>query len=749
MFRPRPKQLEILKYTSGKMGISAVPGSGKTQTLSYLAANLLFEGRIEDDQEILVVTLVNSAVNNFSTRISGFMESFGLLPGVGYRVRTLHGLAHEIVRERPDLVGLGNEFEIIDERETSQILDTSVESWLKRNPNFIDRWGKPDYQNNLNRNQKSDWQSAVSSICSNFIRTAKDLQLSPQEIYTRLSDLKINDSLLQLGVDIYEDYQRVLNYRSAVDFDDLIRLALMSLQIDPDYLNRLRYQWPYILEDEAQDSSRLQEVILKTLVGENGNWVRVGDPNQAIFESFTTASPEYLKNFLAHPDVSSKTLPNSGRSTQSIINLANELIRWTNQDHPIHALSNSLTEPFIEPTPKYDPQPNPEDHPEKIFLLEKPQSSDQEIKSVILSLSKWLPENPDVTVAVLVPRNFRGGKIVEALQKDKIPYVEILQTSQSTRNTAAILAAILNFLENPNQTSRLLKIFDYLSRIKFSLTTEKREKIVRLIRACNYLEEFLFPVPDHDWIQKLLQQEQSPVNEIIHILLEFRTQLSRWLKAADLPIHQIIITISQEIFEKPADLALAHKLALILEQNAKNHPDWLLPQFAEELSLIAENRRKLQGFSDEESGFDPEMHKGKVVVTTYHKAKGLEWDRVYLMSVNDYDFPSASMGDHFISEKHIYKDEINLEAEINQKLKALAESNLEDLYLEYGLATEQARLEYAAERIRLFYVGITRAKKELIITWNTGDTHHKNQKKAKPSLPFLALSAFLEKQNEI
>ena len=78
MFRPRPKQLEILKYSSGKMGISAVPGSGKTQTLSYLAANLLFEDKIEDDQEILVVTLVNSAVNNFSTRISGFMESFGL-----------------------------------------------------------------------------------------------------------------------------------------------------------------------------------------------------------------------------------------------------------------------------------------------------------------------------------------------------------------------------------------------------------------------------------------------------------------------------------------------------------------------------------------------------------------------------------------------------------------------------------------------------------------------------------------------
>jgi DNA helicase-2/ATP-dependent DNA helicase PcrA len=749
MFKPRPKQLEILQYTHGKMGISAVPGSGKTQTLSYLASHLLYEGRLDDDQEILVVTLVNSAVNNFSTRISSFMQSFGMLPGVGYRVRTLHGLAHDIVRERPDLVGLDNEFEIMDERETNQILGSSIESWLKRNPNFINRWGNPDFQDDRRPKQISDWQAAISSVCTNFIRTAKDLQISPQEIYARLTDLKIDDSLLSLGVEIYEDYQRALNYHSAVDFDDLIRLALMSLQIDPDYLSRLRHQWPYILEDEAQDSSRLQELILRTLVSDNGNWVRVGDPNQAIFESFTTASPEYLKKFLVQPDVISKTLPNSGRSTISIIDLANELIRWTNQDHPIYALRQALTKPFIEPTPKYDPQPNPENHPEQIFIYDKPQSSSQEIKTLITSLSKWLPKNPENTVAVLVPRNYRGAKIVEALQQEKIPYVEILQSSQSTRNTASILASVLNFLENPNQTNRLLKIIDYLMQIKYPESRQYRVEISQLLRTCSYLEEFLFPVPDHDWIQTLSGSEQPPADEIIQILFEFRTQLSRWLRASDLPIHQIIITIGQEIFEKPSDLALSHKLALILEQYSKNHPDSLLPQFAGELTLIATNRRKLQGFSEDETGFNPEMHKGKVVVTTYHKAKGLEWDRVYLMSVNDYDFPSASLGDHFISEKHIYKDEINLEAETTYKLKALVERNLEDLYLEYGYATEKARIDYAAERIRLFFVGITRAKKELIITWNTGDTHHKNKKNANPSMPFLALSAFWEKYNEI
>ena len=100
-FTPRPHQQEILDYTHGKMGIAAVPGAGKTHVLSALAARLIAEGRLDTDQEVLVVTLVNSAVDNFSNRISGFVQARGLLPHLGYRVRTLHGLAHDIVRETP------------------------------------------------------------------------------------------------------------------------------------------------------------------------------------------------------------------------------------------------------------------------------------------------------------------------------------------------------------------------------------------------------------------------------------------------------------------------------------------------------------------------------------------------------------------------------------------------------------------------------------------------------------------------
>jgi DNA helicase II / ATP-dependent DNA helicase PcrA len=94
----------------------------------------------------------------------------------------------------------------------------------------------------------------------------------------------------------------------------------------------------------------------------------------------------------------------------------------------------------------------------------------------------------------------------------------------------------------------------------------------------------------------------------------------------------------------------------------------------------------------------------------------LEWDRVYLMSVNNYDYPSADPYDAFISEKRFVRDNLNLDAEVLAQLNALANKTP---YVE-GQATNEARIEYAAERLRLLYVGITRAKQELIMTWNTG-----------------------------
>ena len=164
-------------------GISAVPGSGKIFTLSRLAANILLQNQLGMDQEILVVTLVNSAVDNFSERIGQFIQRRLLIPGLGYRIRTLHGLAHDIVRERPSLVNLANDFSIIDEGESIAIREQVALAWLRANPNFFDGYLDPElkvYQ--LENIRTKELSRLVQGISLNFIRYAKDRELTPEEI---------------------------------------------------------------------------------------------------------------------------------------------------------------------------------------------------------------------------------------------------------------------------------------------------------------------------------------------------------------------------------------------------------------------------------------------------------------------------------------------------------------------------------------------------------------------------------------
>ncbi len=739
MFKPRPMQAEVLRYRQGKMGVSAVPGSGKTHTLSYLAARLIAEEYVGEDQEVLIVTLVNSAVDNFSHRVEIFLKEYGILPGMNYRVRTLHGLAHDIVRERPDLVGLSNQFQIIADRDATEILQDASTAWLRSHPEMIDALINPELDANRSREVQKNWPELVISIAQSFIRQAKDLQATPFDIHQKLEGLSGDFPLLHMGAEIYSDYQRALNYRGAVDFDDLIRLALQALQTDPEYLNRLRYRWAYILEDEAQDSSRLQEELLQLLAGEDGNWVRVGDPNQAIYETFTTASPKFLLNFLRRPDVDAKTLPNSGRSTPSIIRLANFLIRWTQQSHPNEALRQALTPPYIQPVPADDPQPNPPDQPDGIFISDRRFPPDEEIQQVVRSLQKWLPDHPEATVAALVPRNERGAKLVEQLKQHGLPYVELLRSSYATRQTAGTLTRILRYLVDPASPVKLASVYMELRREQ----SEQAEpgKIIHAaaaaLRKCPRLEDYLQPGPERDWLAELAADGAEP--EVLQELEWFRPLIVRWQNATLLPIDQLILTIAQEWFTHPADLALAHKIALVMERLAENHPEWRLKQFAEELNSVAENRRTFMGLSEDDTGFDPDQHRGKVVVATIHKAKGLEWDRVYLLSVNNYDFPSADPQDSFISERWFVRDRLNLQAELLASLKALLAGDTTGLYLEEGLATRAARLEYAEERLRLLYVGITRARKELVITWNSGQRND-----CQMARPLQAMIEFLE-----
>ncbi len=669
-FTPRPHQAEVLAYKGGKMGISAVPGSGKTHTLSALAAQLIRSGAIQADQEVLIVTLVNSAVDNFAARIQQFL---GLSTPFGYRVRTLHGLAHDIVREKPTAVGLEDRFIIIDEREADLVRRDAVSSWLQAHPDDLDGYLVDDLDENrrewVHRSQLPD---LVADIALAFIRSAKDNRLTPEKLKALLDQSPAPLPLAEMGLEIYTSYQRALAYRNAVDFDDLIRLAIDLLEHDPRYLERLQNRWPYILEDEAQDSSQLQEQILRLLSGPNGNWVRVGDPNQAIFETFTTASPQHLLNFIHTEADAYKALPDSGRSQPGVIDLANELIRWVNNEHPIPELRNALTIPFIQPAPPGDPQPNPSFDPSGITLYGKALQPEEEIDAVVRSVQKWLADHPDSTAAVLVPRNQRGYEFIHALQEKQIDAVELLGSTAATRAAAGRLGEIISALSDPQSAIRLSKAYLAWRRPnEDEPNTDFQEQVARVISRCPEVEALVSPRPGQDWLDAAIPESDDEMNEAARQeIIQFRTVVRRWQGTTSLPIDQMVLTISQDLFTDPADLALTHKLALVLRQASDDHSDWRLPELNGEIGLIARNERRFLGFDEEDVGFDPSRHAGKVVVTTMHKAKGLEWDRVYLMSVNSYDFPTGYPDERYIAEKWFIRDKLNLQAEALAQLRA-------------------------------------------------------------------------------
>ena len=441
----------------------------------------------------------------------------------------------------------------------------------------------------------------------------------------------------------------------------------------------------------------MQEQILELLAGSRGNWVRVGDPNQAIYETFTTADPRFLRAFINRPDVTDRSLPNSGRSTGSIIDLANHLVEWTMADHPAIEAREALSRPpLIEPTPPGDPQPNPTDDPQGVILVDRKFSPVEEIQAVADSLSRWLPDNKDATVAVLTPRNQRGFELVDALRQLGLPYVDsLLRSSSLTRFSAGALANLLQYLSEPGSARMLSTVYKVWRRADRDDEAARAhiERVVKILRSIPRLEDYLWPGLAGDWLQESGLEITDP--ESYESLSEFRTLVRRWQAGVQLPVDQLLLALAQDLLSEPAELAVAHKLAVMLRQTATQHPEWRLPQLTEELAVIAKNQRRFLGFSDEEQGFDPDRYKGEVVVTTVHKAKGLEWDRVYLMSVNNYNFPSGQEYDNYISEKWFLRDKLNLGAEALAQLKALLSADEYSWYQE-GRATESARLDYVA-----------------------------------------------------
>lgn len=739
MFKPRQSQIPILAYESGYMGISAVPGSGKTTTLSQLAARLILSGKLEEGQELLIVTLTNSAVDNFNAQLERILKKANMLPGMGYCVKTLHSLALDILRRRPELANLDAQFEIADVRIKGELIQDSVRKWMRLTPEVLGDWSadeSPQSGKNTSR-----WEEYLSEVANAFIRQSKNYGYEPEDVAFLARQKGTDDPLLMFGINVYQDYQQGLRYRGAVDFDDLIRLAHRVLLTDPDYLADLQQRWVFILEDEAQDSNLQQEEILRLLSAKTNNWVRVGDPNQAIYETFTTASPEHLIRFIQTPGVRVHNLPETGRSSRSIINLANMLIDWVNKNHPIPAVRDALSKPYLQLTKPGDPNPNPPDSPKAVTFHLANLSPDQELDKVSNSLQRRLADHPDETIAVMCQTNNHAANLVTCLKEKNIPFVELLNTDDESRQQLQVFTKVLQHLQVPKSNSYLADLFD--AWLSSSANAElKSINLTGLQSSLKTLDDklnFFWPAPGANWKSTFKSDNFQP--EDLEILDTFRQTLQKWHKASLLPIDQLILIIASDCFIHQTELSLSYVVAQYLERVANDNPLYDYDLFLDQLGKISKSSAQLNMASQANTEFSPDKHRGQVTVTTFHKAKGLEWDVVFAMSLNNYDFPSGDEADRYQSEKYFVQNQENLVARILALLEELAPQQSQNVrHLDPKI---NARYDLASERLRLLFVGITRAKKHLILTTNTGKNN-----KSKPALAILALQELWKSNHE-
>ena len=730
-FTPREEQKLVLSYTGGTMGISAVPGSGKTFTLSALAADLIEKlvkscGDQEPDQEILIVTFSNAAALNFSARIAAFLAERGLLPGIGYKVCTLHSMALDIIRGHTQQLGIAEDFTVLDEVGSDALLQRAVDLWLDADMRdtfdlVVDPNLRPETQDEKYREK---WRQDVTDIVRNVISQAKDYHITPEELRDdlALTDDRFARPLLEMVCDIYGFYQTQLRNYPAMDFADLMFNAYRLLASDSGYLAYLQNRWPYILEDEAQDSSLIQEEVLRLLTARSGNWVRVGDPNQAINETFTTANPKYLRNFIAKAQLS-VPMETAGRSQRSVLAQANRLVNYVVSAHPNPACRDGLAPTYVRLTRPDDRQGNPPDDPSRIVYDPQLYSTRDEVDVVSRLAVKHAQEHPNETIAILTPSNDYGKEFVNRLEELPIEVVEVLKSTKKARASADVIAVVLDWLSLPLNRKHCLTLFRMLyserEKGEFYLTAEDQARVAAALEALEHPEEFFYPVSEES-LKELI--ESWGFDEFLQqTLFRFRYFLKRWLDARFLPIDQLILLIGQDLFHTSEDLCCAGQIGILLSQIVRMNPELGLGSMAAEVRRIASNANLYAGLRGSDSQFDPNDYPGKIVVTTYHKAKGLEWDQVFLTSCNNYDFPDgfeAQYANRRYKPRYV-RDGLDLQAEILQALKAV--SGVEPgLRYRRGDGSREAWLDGVKERLRLLYVGITRAKKGLYVSFNSG-----------------------------
>ena len=570
------EQQQAVQHTEGPLLILAGAGSGKTKVLTVRIAHLLAQG--VNPYEILAITFTNKAAKEMKSRVEG------LVGDVANRIwlSTFHSFCAKFLRfELDNFLGYNSNFTIYDTSDSQAVIKAALKA--------------------LNLDDKYYPVGAMIGAISdakNKLLFASDFRKQARDFYQ------------QKVADVYEYYERELRKNNALDFDDLLLVAVKLLQSNEAVLDKYSKRFRYVMIDEYQDTNHAQYLLAKLLASHWKNIAVVGDADQSIY-AWRGADIQNILDFEKdYPNCTSIKLEQNYRSTKIILDAANAVIE-NNEGRPKKNLWTDKTEGA-----KIQHFTAQSEHEEAAFIGDTI-AKKHDIHGV-----------PYGDMAILYRTNAQSRVLEEALIKRALPYTMVGGTKFHDRKEIKDVLAYLRVLYNPFDDLSLLRIINVPKRSIGATTVAKLQDYAR----ANGTSLFMTLTQLHlvDTIKGKTKEKLEEFGILIFTLvaeMEDKTVLDILESILDRTGYLAQLEESTD----PQDQARAENIGELLsvaKDFQDTNPNGTVEDFLEQVALVND----VDSFEQEES---------KVTLMTLHAAKGLEFPIVFLGGLEEGLFPHS------------------------------------------------------------------------------------------------------------
>ena len=570
------EQQQAVQHTEGPLLILAGAGSGKTKVLTVRVAYLLAQG--VNPYEILAITFTNKAAKEMKSRVEG------LVGDVANRIwlSTFHSFCAKFLRfEIDSFLGYNSNFTIYDTSDSQAVIKAALKAL-----NLDDKY------------YPVGAMIAAISDAKNQLLFASDFRKQARDFYQ------------QKVADVYEYYERELRKNNALDFDDLLLVAVKLLQSNAAVLDKYSHRFRYVMIDEYQDTNHAQYLLAKLLASHWKNIAVVGDADQSIY-AWRGADIQNILDFEKdYPNCTSIKLEQNYRSTKIILDAANAVID-NNEGRPEKNLWTDKTEGA-----KIQHFTAQSEHEEAAFIGDT------------IAKKHDIHDVPYGDMAILYRTNAQSRVLEEALIKRALPYTMVGGTKFYDRKEIKDVLAYLRVLYNPFDDLSLLRIINVPKRSIGATTVAKLQEYAR----ANGTSLFMTLTQLHliDSIKGKTKEKLEEFGILIFTLvseMENRTVLDILESILDRTGYLAQLEESTD----PQDQARAENIGELLsvaKDFQDTNPSGTVEDFLEQVALVND----VDSFEQEEA---------KVTLMTLHAAKGLEFPIVFLCGLEEGLFPHS------------------------------------------------------------------------------------------------------------